>query len=189
MKNNKKLIVGLALFAALLIAAALLYPSLSAQYLQENRPEAEDTKNQEEEKRILAPDFTVYDAEGNEVSLSDFIGKPIVLNFWASWCPPCKAEMPDFQDVYTSLKSDTVFLMINMTDGQRETLANAQSYLQKQGFTFPVFFDTEGEAASEYGISSIPTTIFIDREGYAVLGYQGAINRNTLLSGIEAITD
>ena len=82
---------------------------------------------------MTAPDFTVYDLDGNPVSLSDYFGKPIVLNFWASWCGPCKMELPDFQETYDELGGDVQFLIVNLTDGSRETVETASAYLKEQG--------------------------------------------------------
>ncbi|MCR5135255.1 MAG: TlpA family protein disulfide reductase [Clostridiales bacterium] len=149
-----------------------------------------------------APDFTVYDADGNKVALSDFKGEPVVVNFWASWCPPCKAELPDFEAAYQEVgikeaadadgaDSDSAeavrFLMVNLTDGQRETLDTAGKFIADEGYTFPVYFDTDLDAAYTYGINSIPMTMFIDADGnvqdYAI----GMIDEQTLRSGIEKI--
>ena len=133
-----------------------------------------------------APDFTVYDAERNEVRLYDYIGKPIVLNFWASWCGPCQMEMPDFQEKYLELGEDVQFLMINMTGG-RETLDSAREFTQEKGYTFPVLYDLDGEAAMMYGAYSLPTTYFIDAEGHAIARAVGAIDAATLQQGIDMI--
>ena len=152
-----------------------------------------------------ALDFTVYDADGGEVHLSDFAGQPVVVNFWASWCPPCKAELPDFEAAYQEVGikdsadgsdatgSDVAdaqavrFLMVNLTDGQRETLDTAGQFIADEGYTFPVYFDTDLDAAYTYGINSIPMTLFIDADGnvqdYAI----GMIDEQTLRSGIEKI--
>ena len=140
-----------------------------------------------------APDFTVYDADGNKVALSDFKGEPVVVNFWASWCPPCKAELPDFEAAYQEVGTDSDsaeavrFLMVNLTDGQRETLDTAGKFIADEGYTFPVYFDTDLDAAYTYGINSIPMTLFIDADGnvqdYAI----GMIDEQTLRSGIEKI--
>ena len=137
---------------------------------------------------VLAPDFTVYDREGNPHKLSDFFGKPIVLNFWASWCGPCKMEMPDFQEKYLELGEEVQFLMVNLTDGQRETVEVAGGFIDEQGYTFPVFFDTSSEAARIYGVYSIPTSYFINAKGEPIAQAQGAIDAATLQRGIDMIS-
>lgn len=137
----------------------------------------------------LAPDFVIYDEEGKEVRLSDFFGKPIVLNFWASWCGPCKMEMPDFNDKYLEMGEEIHFLMINMTDGYRETVDIASTFIQAQGYTFPVYYDTAGNASMTYGVYSLPTTFFIDAEGHAIAQAVGAIDAETLQRGIDMIVN
>lgn len=132
-----------------------------------------------------APDFTAYDADGTAVRLSDYRGKPLVLNFWASWCGPCKSEMPEFQQKFEET-SDVQFLMVNMTTG-RETKENAQTLLEQEGYTFPVLFDTDGDAAATYSVYSLPTTYFIDAEGHLVAWARGAIDGETLQKGLEMI--
>ena len=137
-----------------------------------------------EEAREPAPDFTVYDADGNAYKLSDFRGKPVVLNFWASWCGPCKSEMPDFQEIYDVYGKEIHFLMVNMTDGAQETMESASSYVAQSGYTFPVYYDTDMDAAYTYGVYSIPTTYFFDAEGYGIAYGQGAMDKETILTGI-----
>ena len=134
-----------------------------------------------------APDFTVYDAEGKEVHLSDYIGRPVVLNFWASWCGPCKMEMPDFEERYKALGTDIQFMIVNLTDGRNETVEKAGEFIQGQGYTFPVFFDQDGTAAQTYGIYSIPTSFFIDDAGNVVAQATGAISADVLQRGIDMI--
>ena len=140
-----------------------------------------------ESEKIKALDFTVQDATGNAVNLSDLFGKPIVLNFWASWCPPCKAEMPDFNTVFEELGGDVHFMMLDAVDGARETREKGEAYVAEHGFTFPVYYDMEQDAVMQYGIRAFPTTIFIDSEGYIVTGVEGAIDENTLRRGIDLI--
>ena len=134
-----------------------------------------------------APDFTVLDGEGNSVKLSDFFGKPIVLNFWASWCPPCKAELPDFEDAYKKYDGEVVFLMVNMTDNQMETVEVAKDFVKTHGYTFPVYYDVNYQAATVYGIRSIPQTYFINAEGEAVASATGMISAAQLEQGIGMI--
>jgi len=137
----------------------------------QSEKEGEDTKTSEEkgtnEEKPLVPDFTLQSSEGEEVTLSDYAGKVVVLNFWASWCPPCKEEMPEFQKLYDELaeSEDAVLLMLNQTDGQRETEKKANNYIEEEGLTFPILYDTGEVGGSIFGINSIPTTVVIDREG------------------------
>ena len=145
-----------------------------------------DTSAKEPEL-TLAPDFTVYDLEGNEVHLTDFFGKPIIVNFWASWCGPCKMEMPDFDAAYATYKDDIVFLMVNMTDGSRETVEVASSFIADSGYSFPVYYDTEYSAAITYSVASLPTSYFLNEKGELVAHAKGAIDAETLQRGIDMI--
>ena len=147
-------------------------------------PTEEETEGESENK---TPDFTVLDGEGKEVRLSDFFGKPIVLNFWASWCPPCKAELPDFEDAYKKYDGEVVFLMVNMTDNQMETVEVAKDFIKTHGYTFPVYYDVNYQAATVYGIRSIPQTYFINAEGEAVASATGMISAAQLEQGIGMI--
>ena len=179
MNNKKGLMIIAVLLVAIIIGAAVLYNQLGSQL----EPEAAI----QEEKGASAPNFQVYDREGNPVELSQFIGKPIVLNFWASWCGPCKMEMPDFNEKYQELGEEIQFLMINMTDGSRETVEIASGFVADQGYSFPVFYDTAQHAAYVYDVYSLPTTFFIDAEGYPVAYAAGAISGDDLLRGIDMI--
>ena len=134
----------------------------------------------------LEHDFTVVDGNGNSVKLSDYVGKPIVLNFWASWCGPCKSEMPEFQQVYEDREQQVQFLMVNATVS--DTMADAKSFINQYGYTFPVVFDTRGEALYTYGVDAFPTTFFLDKTGEVRAYVVGAISKTTLLQGIDMIT-
>ncbi len=191
-KKKKILILALA-FVVLIGGAYLLYAKLGKTnspdlLAEQNSQNNNDSNSAEDRDKVLAPDFTVYDKNGDEVKLSDYNGKPIVINFWASWCGPCKMEMPDFQEKYTELKDSINFLMVNMTDGSRETVKSASEFIEEQGYDFPVFYDTESDAAITYGATALPTTFFIDAEGYAVAQASGAIDGDTLQRGIDMIT-
>ena len=201
--NSKKKLVIIVLALVLLLGGAYvlytqlgesLHPDQLAVQEEQIRDEAVDTGDCADGEdpgetapgKMLAPDFTVYDAEGNEVHLSDYFGKPIVLNFWASWCGPCQMEMPHFQEKYLALGREVNFLMVNMTGG-RETLESAAEFIRENGYTFPVFYDTQADAAVTYGAYSLPTTYFIDAEGYAIARATGAIDSATLQRGMDMI--
>ncbi|MGN0432574.1 MAG: TlpA family protein disulfide reductase [Lachnospiraceae bacterium] len=134
-----------------------------------------------------APDFTVYTAAGDEVHLSDFLGQPVILNFWASWCGPCKREMPLFQQMYDAYGADIAFVVVNLTDGYSETVETAQGYIGEQGYTFPVYFDTEQDAAYAYYVTSIPTTYFIDAQGNIVAYGQGSLSEESFEQGLSML--
>ena len=134
----------------------------------------------------LEYDFTVVDGNGKPVKLSDYVGKPIVLNFWASWCGPCKSEMPEFQQVFADMGEQVQFLMVNAT--ANDTMADAKAFINQYGYTFPVVFDTQGNAMHTFGVDAFPTTFFLDKTG-TVAGYAvGMLSKETLLKGIDIIT-
>ena len=160
-------------------------PEPDAERETEGEPDSETESA--EPAPVLAPDFIVYDRDGKEVKLSDFFGKPIVLNFWGSWCYPCQMEMPHFQEKYLELGEEINFLMVNSTTG-RETYENAVSFVETSDYSFPVFYDLTTEATITYGAYSLPVTYFIDADGYVIARANGSIDGETLQIGIDMIT-
>lgn len=202
--RKKTLLILCIVLAAVLMGAGILYNSLAdsvqlgglattppeteapTQAVPEDPTEVTQTQPTEPVD-YTAPDFTMLDSEGNEVTLASFFGKPIILNFWASWCGPCKSEMPDIQKFYEQYGDKIHFLIVNCTDGSRETVETAKAFIEKEGYTFPVYFDTTSMGGYTYGASSIPITYFIDAKGNLIAYYMGAMNGSILQQGVDMI--
>ena len=134
-----------------------------------------------------ADDFTVYTEDNTPVRLSDKFGTPIVLNFWATWCGPCKLELPYFDAYAQEYGGRIEFMMINLTDGQRDTVTSVSQFVAENRYTFPVYFDTTLEAANVYGAYSIPLTIFIRSDGTVMTSHTGAMDESTLGAYLESL--
>lgn len=135
---------------------------------------------------LQTADFTVYDKNGNKVSLSDHVGKPIVVNIWATWCGPCRTELPHFNKLYDELGDDVVFMMVNCTGG-RETESKVKQFIKESDYDFPVYFDKNYSANSAYNVSAIPTTLFINRDGKLVHTEIGSMDEDELRGFIKQI--
>ena len=193
--DKKKLIFLTVGFAVLLIVSTVLYRQLGSQVstdnlgTQESQDQEQHDAGQQAPEKVLAPDFTVVDADGREVKLSDFRGKPTVVNFWATWCGYCKQEMPTFEEVYQQYGDDINFLMIDIADGTQETVEKASAYIADNGYTFPVYYDTQLDATMTYGAYSLPVTYFFDADGYGIAQGRGALDKDALLRGIAMISE
>ncbi len=134
-----------------------------------------------------APDFTLDLLQGGQVTLSELRGKVVVVNLWATWCPPCRAEMPAFQEVYEEGRDrGLVILAVNTT--YQDSLAEVANFVGEYGLTFPVALDRDGNVASLYQLRALPSTFFVDREGViqeVVIG--GPISPSTIKSTVEAL--
>ena len=148
----------------------------------EESPQAEESAAE----TVPAPDFTLLDQYGNSHTLSDYKGKTVFLNFWATWCPPCRAEMPEIQEIYGENNSDVIILGIASPEvGQEGSAEDIAAFLSENNYTYPVVMDTDGIMSYYYGISAYPTTFMIDKDGN-VYGYvPGQITKDIMQSIIE----
>lgn len=143
---------------------------------------------------IPAPDFELTDQFGNTHTLEDYRGKTIFLNFWATWCPPCRAEMPDIQKLYEeySTEGEEALIILGVATpgiGNETTEEGVAQFMEENGYTYPVLMDTSGELTMKYGISAYPTTFMIDREGN-VFGYiSGQLSEDMMRSIIKQTMD
>ncbi len=190
MKSSIKWILIALVLVVVITGASVLYNNFSDDFVITPPVQTTVNNNQDEQSNdgndYSAPDFTVLDYDGKQVKLSDFKGKPIVVNFWATWCFYCKEEMPDFNEAFKKYP-DVEFLMINATDGYKETIDSAKKYVEDEKFDFNVYFDTESEAVNAYYVNGFPATYFIDENGNLVTYANGMLDFESLEKGIELI--
>lgn len=203
MSKDKKIAIIVSVVTAVCFAGVyILYNGLAKDYkekenVSENTSVVAETQIPEEttvtEKTLFYPqeeknalDFVAYDMSGNEVQLSDYYGKPIVINFWSTWCNHCKVELPLFEKAYKE-NPDITFIMVNLTAADDVELV--ESLIEKNGYTFTVWLDKDADATVKYGVSSIPATYFIDKDGNVVNHTVGEMDENTLGKRLEMIRE
>lgn len=130
--------------------------------------DVDEDKNEDKDK-VKVPDFTLKNLDGEEVKLSDYKGKIVLINFWATWCPPCDREMPHLEKLYNEYKDELVILAVDVQESKK----TVKKYVEKKGLTFPVLLDTDGRVAREYYVAAFPTSYFVDADGYFVERVQG----------------
>ncbi len=134
------------------------------------------------QKGQKAPDFELQTMEGETVKLSDYRGQKVMINFWATWCPPCRAEMPDMQKFYEN--EDIEILAVNLTQTESDA-SDVTEFVDDFGLTFPILMDEKIAVANQYEIKPIPTSYFVDSEGYIQYVALGAMNYDLMLQQYE----
>ena len=176
------LIVLAVVLVAVIAGAAVAYHALAPTAMPDAASTAEGEGEQTE-----APDFTMISAGGEELSLGSLRGKPVVLNFWASTCGPCKSEMPEFQTAFEEYGDQVQFVMLNVPDFNGETRERALRLVEQSAYTFPIYFDATAEAQVQYGVTSIPRTYFISADGILKAYASGIIDAASLDEGINML--
>lgn len=192
--KNKKLFALLGVLVLLFIGAGGIYrvlgnkvePTSGIANTEKQQEQGASTEKSKTEKR-KAPDFTIVDKDGKNVSLSSQLGKPVVLNFWSSKCPPCRHEMPDFEKVYKDYKDKVNFMMVNSIGALGETKESGRAFIKDSPFTFPVFYDDEKVAQKTYGIYSLPTTYIVDKDGMLYKGQSGILTADALSKALDEL--
>lgn len=164
------------------IAVALLFGAIYVLY-ENNKPLPNPPQVTNQEQKALAPDFALNDINGNQVKLSDYRGKIVVLNFWAVWCKYCKVEMPDFNELNAELEkgNDAVILAIDV----QEDINTVKKYLNDNKITLKVLLDENGAISQKYNVSGFPTTFIINRDGSLAKTFPGATNKEAVLEAIN----
>ncbi|SHF54051.1 redoxin domain-containing protein [Ornithinibacillus halophilus] len=163
-----KQVIGIAIIAVLGIILIVNITQQNSSNENENLVNSEDTLVSPEALGIkvgeTAPDFELTTLEGENVKLSDFHGKKVFLNFWATWCPPCKKEMPEMQEFHEEYSDEVVIIALNATDSEKNEGVVAD-FIEEYDYTFPVLLDPEMKVVDEYMAISLPTTYFIGTDG------------------------
>lgn len=200
MKKQWKWILTALALVAVLVIATLLYRSLSDRFTPvettttaaaqtEAAATAESAPEESAPPAERAADFVVLDRDNTETRLSDHFGKPLVVNFWASWCGPCCYELPAFDAAAKQYAGEIEFMMVNLTDGFSETVDSVEAFLSENGYTFPVYFDVYEDAANTYNTYSIPVTVFIRADGTVSDSHIGSMNESMLQSYLTQLAD
>ncbi len=179
--KNFKLVLYSSILVVVLILAGVVYNQVSDNYMPEVQG-IDTNKNVNP-----APDFVVYTKNGEKVSLSSLKGKPVVINFWTTWCGYCVEELPYFESAYEKYGDEVQFMIVNLTDNNTETVEKASSFILNKKYKFPVYYDVSFSAAYGYDISSVPVTVFIDKDGNFVYRRVGSLTEKMLFEYIDSL--
>ncbi len=153
----------------------------------EPEPAVPAVEEELEEGAPRMPNIPLFNLDGSETSFEDVRqGKPAVINYFASWCPPCKQELPHFQKAYDTYKDQISFIFLDALDGQRETLETVKAFIRDFPFTGPVYYD-EGLIAYIFQTTSLPTTVFINADGTLANGYLGYVSESVLQQNLDML--
>ena len=183
----KKSMLAIILLVGLVVYGG--YDLLQKTSLETGQTKRTDVANLETgtQKGQLAPDFVLTDLNGKQVSLADYAGKKVLVNFWATWCPPCRIEMPHMQKFYDDYKEkDVVILGVNLTPTEKN-MDVVNDFVQEQQLSFPIMLDQEGEVTQAYKVVAYPTTYILDADGVIREKFQGAINYEVMEKAISSM--
>ncbi|WP_339228741.1 TlpA disulfide reductase family protein [Oceanobacillus sp. FSL K6-2867] len=152
--------------------------------LEEDTEEVVESDEVGLERGMIAPDFEVMTLNGEQVKLSDYRGERVLLNFWATWCPPCRAEMPDMQKLYE--EEDVTILALNMTETENN-VERVEEFIDELGLTFPVLMDETSDVMTSYKVQVYPTSYMIDSNGRIQYITLGAMNYDQMLQQMSKI--
>jgi cytochrome c biogenesis protein CcmG/thiol:disulfide interchange protein DsbE len=173
------------LFSVLLIITTSVYGYSVTHLTDEGRNETEIFAYNIGDDAKIAPEFSLYTLEGDEIRLSDYAGKIVILDFWATWCPPCRKSIPDLISIQNEYKDDLIIIGISLD--QPSTQVELQPFIESYGINYPVVLGTL-EVVEAYGnIQAIPTSFIIDREGKITNKHVGLVPKSTLVDEIEAL--
>lgn len=180
----KKNIMAIIVLLGLIGYGAYDYMSVNRAAMPEEETVADDNVSVGIKKGQRAPDFQLADVNGNTYTLSDFRGKKVFVNFWATWCPPCRAEMPHMQQVYEEHDGDVVVLGVNLTLTETDPEA-VEPFIVDFELTFPIVLDYGGDVMTTYQVIAYPTTFAVDSRGIIREIYRGAISAGIMNEALK----
>lgn len=181
MRDNIKILIYMVIFCIFMILSIVLYNNLSS---KENI--IEEDINSETQTRKKLKSFELSLEDDSKIDINSYVGTPMVINVWTSWCTYCHVEMSSFNEMYKKEKDNVKFIMINAT-GDRDTKEAAQRFINENNYEFDVYYDLNLEAITALGIYSYPTTIFVDKEGYIDTIKTGVITQEELEEKINEL--
>lgn len=202
MNKKRKVAIILASVAVVICSAAFIYSEKNkiksaVQNSSDKEPSPENIEDippsiidnvapdVEQKFKAEAKDFEVHDKDGNEIRLSDYKGQYVILNFWNSSCAPCTKQLPYFEEAIKKYEGQVKFLMINIVDGESETIGSALKYLKDNNINIDTTFDDHYDVRINYKIATLPRTIFIDKNGLIQKDAKFELNEETLETQIQ----
>lgn len=186
----RNVLFGLAILL-LVVGAVVVNQSKEEETAGEKRQEAvgpiQPDRDVKQQEGFAAPDFELETLSGETVRLYENNGKPSLINFWASWCPPCKVEMPHLQEAYEQYGEQVNFHMVDLAFN--DDFDNMSQYIEENGYTFPIPLDETGDVATTYQAVAIPTTFVVDEKGIITHRIQGAMTEQQIRDIMEELTE
>ena len=189
--SKRGVAIAVAVLAVVICAAFIAYQALlgSAQSPESGESSPSTATTSGPDALWLADfDATVYSELGDATPLTKISdGKPLVINFWATWCPYCIEEMGDFQVIYDEYSDRVSFAFVDATDGTRETIEDAKAWVDDHAYTLPFYYDIKREAVSAFGITAFPTTVVVSADGEILTISAGRIDAGLMRSALDSI--
>ena len=184
--NNKKQKIAIFSVTALLVFS--IFTGLVQPYLKNKGKDTVNTGRLQQEEKITVPNFQFTDGDGNTVNFDDFKGKPVVINFWGTWCPWCVEEMDDFNTLVGEYGDKANFLFLDVPNGEDETPENVKNFLKDNGYdNITSHYDSMLEGCYMFGLNSFPVTVYVDSEGYLYDATIGMTNYDTVKEIVDAM--
>ena len=186
--SKKSALIIVLVLVAIVILGVIGYNALKSSSLPKSNMDV--VESQSDAPTLADLNCVIYDEAENALELSGIAnGKPLIINFWTTWCPHCVEEMTGFQEAFDAYGDRISFAMVDCVDGNRETIDAGSTYIKENGFTFPVYYDVDQSAVVNFGVAGIPSTVVFDSNGSLVLARAGELERDQLFALVEGLVN